>query len=308
MLYILFILLCTNIATAAPHYYCTPSDAHHYPLLKNLIGSLHHIEFDSIGEIAVFDLGLNPDQRHELTTMQKVCVYDVEMTHPQLLTYFQTSPYGRCVRGFYAWKPVMIKQALEKFPYVLYIDAGATILQPLDDLFTYIQETGYFLMSNEVLPPAQNKVVDRVTKKVIDEVIRTFPEDIQYKLLDENTIDISAGLQGVSREMYDCYIKPMYEHTKNLHLFADDGTARMGYGEGRHDQTLFSIYAHKLGLKITPMGWAVLPLKKGPRVIHIYWNPKHINKYTIIYQSRWDMHFQGGHTQYIKYKGSACSD
>ena len=31
--------------------------------------------------------------------------------------------------------------------------------------------------------------------------------------------------------------------------FEDDGTAYWGYGFARHDQTLFSIFARKLGLK-----------------------------------------------------------
>ncbi len=81
-----------NLTLAIPHYYYTSSDERHYHLLKNLIGSIHHVDFKKLKEIAVFDLGLTPKQRAELSTMAKVAVYDVEMIHPDLLTYFVTYP------------------------------------------------------------------------------------------------------------------------------------------------------------------------------------------------------------------------
>ena len=287
---------------ALKHYYCTPSDARHFPLLKNLIGSIHHVDFQNLGEIAVFDLGLTDAQRSELSRMEKVSLHSVEMTHPHLLTYFTTAPNGRQVRGFFAWKPVIMKQALDLFSYCLYVDAGTTVLKPLNDIFSYICEHGYFLMSCEQTPNCN--IINRVTKKVLDTMIHTLDEPLQNYILDENTIELDAGLQGISRKIYDTYIHPLYECSKDLTLFEDDGSAKFGYGEGRHDQILFSIYAHALHMTTFNDGWINLPLQTGNKLVHIHWHPNQINHNSVLYRSRWDINFDGGKTQYIKYKNS----
>lgn len=282
------------------HYYCTPSDERHFHLLKNLIGSIHHVDFDNVGEIAVFDLGLTSAQRHELSTMQKVHVYDVEMTNPHLLTYFQTCPSGRSVRGYFAWKPVIIKQALKKFPYVLYLDAGTTVLRPLNEVFECIRQQGYFLVSCS--DNANCNIINRITKKVVDTVVKPLPTAMQCHLLDEGTIEIDAGLQGLSRSMLTNYVMPLYQHSTDLSLFADDGSARLGYGAGRHDQILFSIYAHALKLNIFREGWFIAPLQPQSIMMHCHHDATQVNEATCIYRSRHNTQFQGGKTQYIKYR------
>ncbi len=282
------------------HYYCTPSDAKHYHLLKNLIGSIHHADFENLGEIAVFNLGLIQQQIDDLKRMERVKVYDVEMTNPHLLTYFVTHPNGRAVRGYFAWKPVIIKQALERYPYVLYMDAGTTVLKPLDDLFSYIQEHGYFLLSNYQSPICN--IANRITKKVLEHLVYTQDEAMQKLLLDENTIEIDAGLQGVSRACMDTYVQPLYAHSKDLTLFEDDGSAIYGYGEGRHDQILFSIYAYCQKMEVHSEGWVDLPLISGTKHTHIHWHPEHVIESTSIYRSRHDIQFNGGKTHYIRYK------
>lgn len=282
------------------HYYCTPSDDRHYALVKNLIGSIHHIDFEHLGEIAVFDLGLKPEQIAELNKMQKVKVCKVEMTHPDLLTPFVTADNGRKVAGYFAWKPVVIKQALDMYPYVLYADAGTTILKPLDDLFEYIQDKGYFLLS--CTHNANCNLPNRITKNVVDAVIKKLPQKTQDILLSEHTIMIDAGMQGVSRAMMESYVLPMYNFAHNVDLFKDDGTAKFGYGAGRHDQTLFTVLAHVLGLKIHQEGFITLDYANKKVGAHIYWDRSGVNDNTIIYRSRHDNTFDGGRQQYIKFK------
>ncbi len=289
-----------NNANDNKHYYCIPSDEKHYHLLKNLIGSIHHVDFERLGQVAVFDLGFTGEQLDDLGAMEKVCVYNVEKTHPEILTYFDTAPSGRKVRGYFAWKPVIIKQALEMFPYVLYLDAGTTVLKSPHLIFDYIREQGYFLISCTKNPNCN--IINRITKTVVDEVVSRFDESMQRYLLDDATTEIDAGLQGVARgALAQSYIMPLYELSKNLELFKDDGSARYGYGEGRHDQILFSIYAHALKLKIHDEGWIQLPLKSGDEQVHLHWDSNHVDDNTVIYRSRHDLHFQGGHTQYVKY-------
>jgi hypothetical protein len=269
------------------HYYCIPADEKHMHMLKNLIGSIHKVDFDNVGEIAVFNLGLTAQQVRELNCMQKVHVYAVEITNPDLLTYFKTAPEGRKVRGYFAWKPVVMKQSLEMFPYVLYLDAGTTILKPMNDVFEYIQQHGYFLVSCSQTPNCN--IVNRITKKVLDSVVCRMQPAMQDFLLAEDTM------------VYD-YLGPVYVASQDLSLFEDDGSAKFGYGAGRHDQILFSIYAHYNQLKIHPEGWLTLPLRDRTVRTHMHWDSAYVNADTVIYRSRHDIHFQGGSTQFIRYK------
>lgn len=294
------LILITIRSEELKHYYCTPSDEKHYHILKNLIGSIHNADFKNLEQIAVFDLGLNNKQIIELQKMQKVNVYQVEKTNPDILKYFKTAPNNRMVRGYFAWKPVIIKQSLDMFPYVLYLDAGTTVLKPLDKLFKYIKENGYFLLSCSNDPRVN--IVNRITKRVLNGIVYKLSPEMQNKILDEKTIEIDAGLQGVSKKILNNYVSPLYEHSKNLALFEDDGTAKFGYGEARHDQTIFSIYAHSLNLNINPEGYFDLELDNKLEKMHIHWDRPNINKDTIIYRSRHDLNFQGGKTKYIKYK------
>ena len=132
--------------TKTPQYYCTAADDHHFALLVNLIGSIHVTNFDHLGEIAVFDLGFTQEQINYLHTVEKVSVHRIKtLTHPDILTRFNAHPEMKMVPGWYTWKFVILKESLDIFPHVLWVDAGTTILKPLDNLFKYIDQTGYFL-------------------------------------------------------------------------------------------------------------------------------------------------------------------
>ena len=275
----LFFSLC-----AQDQYYCTYADARHFNLLLNLIGSIHHVDYDRLGEIMVFDLGLSKRQCEQLAKIQKVNLYDVEKINPDIIKPFISSPRGKIARGWFTWKPVVIKQALEKYPYVLCIDSGITVLKSLAPLFEYIREKGYFLISNLPIPTCN--IESRVTKIVLNQIINKEDEDTRKFLLQKNTVMISAGLQGMSREMLGDYILPMNEYARKPQFFADDKTAKRGFGEARHDQTLFSILAHKLKLKIHPEGWTDLNCRDKDYRFHTTSDPKDLIEDTTIFISK----------------------
>ncbi len=301
MIFLLFFLIFLSLSAlqAVPQYYATAVDEAHFYLLKNLIGSIHHTNFDQLEEIAVFDLGLSLEQKEELKHMQKVAVYDPEIVNPKMLTYNITAPNGRMVRGDFSWKPVIFKQALEMFPYILYMDSGTTVLKPLDDLFEQIDTKGYFLLS--CTKNNNNNVSNRLTQNIIKEVLPTRSKAEQAVAFDKHTYMIDAGLQGVSRNIKDSYILPLYEYAHNKELFKDDGTAPLGYGEARHDQTLCTLLAYWLNLKIYDEGTFSLDLKEKSKEMRIDWQRSEINTKTIIYRSRADYMFQGGKTRYVRY-------
>jgi len=109
-------------------YFCTAANSTYFERVLNLIGCLHKVNFNEIGQIAVFDLGLTEKEKTKLKNIKKVAVYSVEKTNKDIITPLPTGQGKKLVLGYYSWKPVVIKQALDMFPYVLWLDAGTTIL------------------------------------------------------------------------------------------------------------------------------------------------------------------------------------
>lgn len=224
-----------NVADSVPMYFSTVSDEKHFPLLLNLIGSIHKYHYYDVEEIGVYDLGMTSSQINELNNIKKVKIYQIEKTNEKIFELINTG-INRNVKGLFSWKPVVIKQSLEKYPYVVYLDAGSTILKPINNLFKHIIEHGYFLSDcgHSIAQMTPNHIIEKF--------------NLDQSIL--NDLGIDAGFIGISRKMYDSFIKPIYELSFDINNFVDDGTCPGGYGMGRHDQTLFSIFARKLNLNI----------------------------------------------------------
>jgi hypothetical protein len=285
------ISLMTNSSMKYPEdkmYFCTAADSRFYEHVQNLIGSIHRVHFNETQEIAVFDLGFTPEQRAHINSIAKVNVYDVEKTHPDLLKEMESRP-GKIARGLWAWKPVCIKQALDKFPFVLYLDAGTTIISSIEPIFEYIKETGAFLTE------CGHNVNSMTTQPVIKHFNLTDPK--YAYIMDEMTPGADAGLIGVSHKYYKDFIYPLYKLSANLALFEDDGTAAGGPGMGRQDQTLMNIYAHMLKIPIIKKDFNMSPdnkehvyghiLVKGKDIpVHITEVPRQVHQQTCIFRSR----------------------
>jgi hypothetical protein len=267
------------------HYYCTVSDEAFFPLLLNLVGSIHKEDFEMTDQIAIFDIGMSAEQLRYLDTIEKVKVYPIERRHPQICTYFKSQPWGRMTRGWYVWKPVAIKQALEMFPYFLYIDSGTTVLSSTNNLFRHIKENGYFIINI-----APHNIEERITKNVIEKIVLKLPYEDQLRVLDPQTNMIDAGLQGISREVWENYVSPMYDLTTDLSVFEDDGSSRMGFGAARHDQTLFSIFACLNHFKTNNQGWSFLNVGGRKIPFHMHWDSTCVHAKTCIFRSRWNIH------------------
>lgn len=227
-----------KIHDTRPLYFCMAADEQYYQYLLNAIGSIHRYNFDDVGEIAVFDIGFTQEQRTTLSTIEKVTVYDVERTHPDLLKRFVARNGKRNVPGWYAWKPVVLKQALTMFDEVLYIDAGIELRQDVRPVFQALHEDGHILLSSI------RNIKWMITQTAITLLELTKPHNAW--LLEKRTTGLTAYLMGVTRARYQDFILPVYELSKDLRYFAEDGSNPTA----RHDQTLFSIYARRLKLKL----------------------------------------------------------
>jgi len=86
------------------------------------------------------------------------------------------------------------------------------------------------------------------TNYVIDKF--NLHSDDRKWILNEKTLGLSAGFQGLTRKIYNPYVMPMYNLSKDIRNFMDDGSSPEGFVLARHDQTLFSIQAALLGFNV----------------------------------------------------------
>lgn len=282
-----FLLTCPIYSV--PLYFCSGANSTYFPQLLNLIGSIHRINFETLQEIAVFDLGLNSNEIDHLKTIQKVTLHKLEQTNPDILT-----PFSRL--GWFSWKPVAIKQALDRFPYVLWVDAGTVVLRPLDDLFAYIDHHGYFLSTigdetiNDVV---QHPLRYGATKNVIDTFDLNSPE--KNWILSQELI--MGGLLGVSRskKIYNNFVMPLYTFAHDIKNFEDDGTTPNGYGTAMHDQTLITIQTYLNSLlfhrqDFTQERAIYLTINSQPVPFYITWHTNYVCDKTHIFNCRKGAH------------------
>ena len=221
--------------------FVTACDMEHFPWLISLIQNIRLQHKSSHFNMSIFDLGLTNENLDYLKkNFSFTKVLSIEMTHPDLLKKFVVRKNGRVARGLYAWKPVVLHQACQMFEYFIYLDSGIRIMNSLDNIFKIIKNEGCFLVSC-------GHAIEPMTTNYIKSKFDLSNSENNWILKSEG---LSAGIQGISRLVYDIYIKPIYEMAYDLKNFEDDGSAPWGFGGARHDQTIFSILAVKLGLKI----------------------------------------------------------
>jgi len=240
---VIFFILCLpifSLMAGEKFYFATSADTEHYEWALNLIATIHRYNYSDTGEIAVFDLGLTDFETNELEKIEKVKVYPVEVVNKEMLIKFKVNKEGKIARGWYSWKPVVLKQALDLFPAVLYLDAGITLTGPSHPIFKWIQQHNCFLVD----------CGHNVKRMAIQSVSKKFQLNLPENSWVLDTLGISAGVQGVTSAIKESYILPLYQMAHDISYFVDDGSAPKGFGFARHDQTLFSIQARLLHLPI----------------------------------------------------------
>jgi lipopolysaccharide biosynthesis glycosyltransferase len=212
------------------------ADKKFYCHLSALIGSIYRRCSDF--RISFYDLGLLPEQITVLSKIKNITIKEVEAVNPYILTELRSHPFDPVndvmVTGLYSWKPVILKQELDEHEAILYLDAGMMVMKDITPLWDYIKENGYWLT------PVCD--INWMTTSYIKEKL-----NVSYETLFAT--GIHAGMQGLTRSVYNSYVLPCYEYAKDIELFKDHGTSHGGLSSGRHDQTLFSIQAARSGLK-----------------------------------------------------------
>jgi hypothetical protein len=290
LLCFLFCFIFARAGWSAPQYYCTGANSDYFKMLMNLIGSIHKSNYKNLGEIAVFDLGMTEEECDVLRKLSKVQVYSIKEDNPFFLKNFFIPGESRNRLGWYAWKPVVIKESLEMFPYVLWIDAGSVVLRSLDSLFQYIQREGYFLTTSgdELKPNDLNNFQHPIGWGATKFVRKSFALDSVKNswILDKEPI--MAGCIGIAKKSTSLFMQDWYGLTKEIKFFEDDGTAPEGWGCCRYEQTLLGIlsYSRKLLVHVTDYTQTFpCNIGEGNKKIPFYitWNRDYVNEKTCIY-------------------------
>lgn len=283
-------------------YYCTAGNTHSFKSLLNLIGSIHNTVSDELGGIAVFDLGLTQGEQEYLRSIEKVSVHALEVPNLDLLKQYKADQSGRLVQGWGAWKFVALKQALDIFPYALWIESDFTVLKPLHHIFKYINETGYFLctIGDEKI---SNQPIHSIKWGATEYVSKSFNAQ-NSDILDKEAV--LSGLIGVSRKSRQYLVDPLYATTSNMRLFEDDGTASQGFGSARSEETVLSLFAYLHGLTV----WTQDYTQKNPIILHtggrnhefyLTWNKGCVNEQTAVYHSRTDLSYYAEYSKALRF-------
>lgn len=309
-LYIVF-LFSFQVQAVSDLYVCTASCRNYFDKVLNLIASIHKVNYSELKEIAVFDLGLEQSQIDQLKSIEKVSVYKLEQNNPDVLKRFKVGPTQSTVLGWYAWKVVAIKQALDMFPHVLWLDGGTTVLNSLNDLNEHLVEHGHFLATIGDETKKDGSWMHPVKWGLTNFVRKAFNLDAEANkwILDKEMI--MGGVIGMVRdsEAYKKILMPLYgfAQEKGLRYFQDDGTAPDGWGKARHDQVLLSCLVYSQGFNFAiqdhkqknPIHFTI-----GNRTVdfHITWNDAYVDQNTNIYSSRGDIKRYDLFSKFTKYK------
>ncbi|CAF1654899.1 unnamed protein product, partial [Didymodactylos carnosus] len=153
-----------------------------YDRLENLIGSIHYYERGL--KIIVYDMGLSEWQLSKLNCMENVFVetfnYDIYPLHIHDLNN-------------YAFKALIVKQAIDKYGSIFYSDAGSEFRSTLSSIADNIERNGYFLTQ-------QKSFINSLTH---EDTFRYF--NVNKNALEYQDHHCSAGLIGINKKNVDFY-------------------------------------------------------------------------------------------------------
>jgi len=299
-------------ASRAPHYYVTAADHKYIEHIKHLIGSIFKYNVDSVAAIGIFDLGMTEEQRAYLSTIKHVELLTIPLTNPGILTpmcTYRSGNWEKMVPGSYAFKPVALKTALDRYPYVLWLDAATTVKQNLDDLFYHITSQGSFICTSGDTLRDDGTFRHSVESEITQYVRINFrlDDEAHRSILSRETV--MSGIIGIRRDSaaYQHLVLPLYQYTYDVRYFIDDGTGPGGFGTARHDQAMVGVLTYLAGLPVfkqdshqrQPM---IIQGVHGPQPLFITWRREAVDERTSLYSSRGDYSHCVDAPSYVQHK------
>ena len=195
------------------------SDGYTDPL-ENLIGSLH-VWANGV-PIVVYDLGLSLANRKRITDIDNVEI-----------VYFNFSNYPKHVRFMnnYAFKPILLWDAVQRYGNILSLDAGIEVRSSLWPVFETIRTVGYFFVEASDVDP-----LTRIHPDTVRRLNMSHPS--------ENELQCYAGMQGYAQNSFAVkkILKPTYICSLENRCIDPKGS---GHENHRYEQAIFSLFIRK---------------------------------------------------------------
>ncbi|XP_013421930.1 uncharacterized protein LOC106181926 isoform X1 [Lingula anatina] len=205
----------------------TASNKKFYKALVNFVGSVHFWEPST--NLVIYDLGLRESQREFIQTWcrTELLKFDFKSFPPHFATVDQ-----------FAWKPIIIREAVRRFGVILWSDAGSDIRGPLTKIREYLHLDKYFFVQGQ-----DTDMVETCHKMMFDYLhqnVTRFKGKYSY----------AGGLHGWVKDSraFNEILQPWVTCAMNVDCISPNGASLYDH---RFDQSALSILAHSSGLNIT---------------------------------------------------------
>ncbi|KAF0984134.1 hypothetical protein FDP41_008049 [Naegleria fowleri] len=184
--------------------------------------------------ILVYDLGLTKEQREKVYSWKNVQL--ISLNFDLLPKHF------RDLKTF-AWKPLVMYLALQKFPSIIFLDSGVELWNRLDRIEDILFTKGYFHVVQEGLTTAWRccGAIGELTHQSTFNYLGLKREEYGQKEM------CSGGIQGYIRDSYSYQnvLIPTLECAWDVNCIAPPGSSLANH---RQDQSVFSLMIHKAGI------------------------------------------------------------
>lgn len=208
----------------------TAASRNYFDRLENFVGSVHFWEPGQ--RILIFDLGLTSEQ-----ALIVACWAHVKLV---AFDFSGQPPHVRHIYN-YAWKALLIEQALRTHNFVVYLDAGLELRQPLTIIKRLLWRDKFFSVrqSNFVGRKTHPGMFNRLAVEQTDE-----HNDVQF---------CAGGIQGYVKggAPHQQVLEPLVTCSLDPSCINPPGAGRDNHN---YDQSAFTILLHQAKLPCQPAG------------------------------------------------------
>ncbi|XP_013421926.1 uncharacterized protein LOC106181925 [Lingula anatina] len=207
----------------------TGSDNVYFDGLVNLVGSVHY--WESRRNIVVYNLGLSETQIQRVKSWCRTKLVNFHLDsprYPEHVSYLKK----------FAWKSVVLKDAVDRFGKILWIDAGCDVRGPMSKIDDFLKQDGHFFV--------QGQDVD-MTRLTHFNMFRYFNETMsKFKGKYSFAGGISGWVKG--SKAYRRILPRWIQCSMDVTCISPLGA---GLANHRYDQSALSVIAYTSGVNIT---------------------------------------------------------
>lgn len=190
--------------------------------LKNLIGSIHY--WEPMRPIVVYNIGLREYQLYELSQMCQVYVHwpdGIPRSYPDHVN----DPH------VYAWKTMVIKDAVDRYKKIFWMDGGSDIRGKLDKLDEDLTRDGFFFIGQR--GDDLNELLHRGMYDYLELKRSDFEDKGVY----------AGGYQGYVKDGYAYHhvLERLFQCSYDKNCISPPGASLSNH---RFDQSALSIFVH----------------------------------------------------------------